>query len=289
MNYLLHILIMINIYSILSLSLNILVGYTGLVSLSHAAFYGIGAYISTLSMIKWHFSFISSLAFAILGAALLSLIISLPSIRLKGDYFVLASLAFQIIVFTILYNWVDLTRGPYGIPGIPRPRVFNIQIETISSYFFFTSIIAAICIGLLHLVGNSPFGRVLKAIREDEIAASSMGKNIQKFKIKSFAIASGFAAISGALFAGYTQYIDPTSFTLMESVFILSIIIIGGTGNISGPMIGTIFMIILPEILRFLKIPDSIAPNIRQIIYGILIILILRYKPQGLAGEYRFQ
>lgn len=280
---------MMNIYSVLSLSLNLLVGYTGLLSLSHAAFYGIGAYISTLLMINLGLSFIPSLALSILGAILLSFTISIPSLRLKGDYFVLASLGFQIIVFTILYNWMDLTRGPYGIPGIPRPKVLGVQMDSITSYFIFSGFIAGICIGLQYLIGNSPFGRILRAIREDEIAASAMGKNIHQFKIKSFAIASGFASVSGVLFAGYMQYIDPTSFTLMESVFILSIIIIGGTGNISGPLIGTVLMIILPELLRFLKIPDSIAPNIRQIIYGILIIIIMRYKPQGLAGEYRFQ
>jgi len=288
-NYLLHLLTMINIYAILALSLNLLVGYTGLLSLSHAAFYGIGAYISTLLMINLGFTFLPSLFLAIIGAILLSFMISIPSLRLKGDYFVLASLGFQIIVFTILYNWIDVTRGPYGIPGIPRPNIGGIKIESIASYSIFSGIIAVICVVLFYFIGDSPFGRVLKAIREDEISAAALGKNIPQFKIKVFAIAAGFAAVSGVLFAGYMQYIDPTSFTLMESVFILSIIIIGGTGNISGPLFGTILMIILPEILRFLRIPDTVAPNVRQIIYGILIIVIMRFQPQGLSGEYRFE
>ncbi len=289
MNYLLHILIMINTYSILAISLNLLVGYTGLVSLSHASFYGIGAYTSTLLMMKAGIPFLPSLFLSILGSVLLSFTISIPSLKLKGDYFILATLAFQIITFTILYNWVSLTRGPYGIPGIPFPEIFGINIDSIPSYFIFTSLIALFCIGLFYLLGNSPFGRVLKAIREDEISASSLGKNITKFKVTAFAISAGFASIPGALFAGYMRYIDPTSFTLSESVFIISIIIIGGTGNISGPIIGTVFMIILPEILRFLAIPDSIAANMRQIIYGILIIIIMRYMPQGIKGEYKFQ
>lgn len=280
---------MINIYTILALSLNLLVGYTGLLSLSHAAFYGIGAYISTLFMMNIGLPFLPSLFLAILGSVLLSLIISIPSLSLKGDYFVLASLGFQIIVFTILYNWIDVTRGPYGISGIPRPNILGIQVESIASYFIFSGVLAAICAGLLYLIGDSPFGRVLKAIREDEISAAALGKNIPRFKVIAFAIASGFAAVSGVLFAGYLQYIDPTSFTLMESVFILSIIIIGGTGNLSGPILGTILMIILPEILRFLRIPDTIAPNVREIIYGILIILIMRFQPQGLSGEYKFE
>jgi branched-chain amino acid transport system permease protein len=289
MNYLLHILIMINIYMILALSLNLLVGYTGMLSLSHAAFYGIGAYISTLLIMQKGIGFIPAFLLAIAGTTLLSFIISIPSLRLKGDYFVLASLGFQIIIFTILYNWVGLTRGPYGIPGIPRPNLFGIEIDSILSYFIFSGIIAAFCIIFLYLIGDSPFGRVLKAIREDEIAAAALGKNIVRFKIIAFAIAAGFASVSGVLFAGYMRYIDPTSFTLMESIFIVSIIIIGGTGNISGPLVGTALMIILPEILRFLRIPDAIAANMRQIIYGLLIIVILRHKPQGFSGEYRFE
>jgi len=289
MNYLLHILIMINIYAILALSLNIMVGYTGLISLTHSAFYGIGAYINTLLIMKSGMSFLPALILAIIGTVLLSFVISIPSLRLKGDYFILATLGFQIITFTILYNWVSVTRGPYGIPGIPSPNIFGIKIDSILSYFIFSSIIALICGGLLYLIGKSPFGRMLKAIREDELAASSIGINVPKFKIIAFAVSAGFAAIPGTLFAGYMRYIDPTSFTLMESIFILSIIIIGGTGNLSGPLIGTVLMIILPEALRFLRIPDTIAPNMRQIIYGLLIILIMRYRPQGISGEYRFK
>lgn len=289
MNYIFHILVMINIYLILALSLNLLVGYTGLLSLCHASFYGIGAYIYTLLIMKAGFGFFPSFLFSILGSVVFSYLISVPSLRLRGDYFILSTLAFQIIVFTILYNWESLTRGPYGIPGIPVPVVFGKSIDSIFSYFVFSGLIALFCVFLFYLMGNSPFGRVLKAIREDKILASSLGKNVRSFKITAFAISAGFAGISGVLFAGYMRYIDPTSFTLSESIFILSMIIIGGTGNISGPFLGTVLMIILPEVLRFLAIPDSVAANLRQIIYGLLIILIMRYMPQGIKGEYRLQ
>jgi len=289
MNYIWHILIMINIYIILGLSLNLLVGYTGLLTMSHAAFYGIGAYISTLLLMNLHVPYPISIIAAIIGAILLSFLISIPSLRLKGDYFVLGSLGFQIIVFTILYNWVDVTKGPYGIPGIPRPSVFGFEVDGLIPFFIFSGLLAGICAGLLYLIGKSPFGRILKTIREDEIATESLGKNVTWFKVTSFAIASGFAAISGVLFAGYMQYIDPTSFTLMESVFILSMIIIGGTGNLVGPLIGTVFMILLPEGLRFVHIPDAIAANMRQIIYGILIILMMMFRPQGIKGDYRLE
>jgi branched-chain amino acid transport system permease protein len=289
MNYIWHILIMINIYIILGLSLNLLVGYTGLLTMSHAAFYGIGAYISALLMMNLHVPYPISILVAIIGSVLLSFVISIPSLRLKGDYFVLGTLGFQIIIFTILYNWVDVTKGPYGISGIPRPVILEYTIDGLFPFFIYSGLIALGCSGLLYLIGKSPFGRILKSIREDEMATESLGKNVTRFKVSAFAIASGFAAISGVLFAEYMQYIDPTSFTLMESVFILSMIIIGGTGNVIGPLIGTIFMILLPEGLRFVHIPDAVAANMRQIIYGILIILIMRFRPQGIKGEYRFE
>jgi len=289
MTYLWHILVMINLYAILALSLNLVVGYTGLLSLCHAAFYGIGAYATTLLMINAGWGFFPALGVAILLTILLSLIIAIPSLRLKGDYFILATLGFQIIIFTILYNWVSLTRGPYGISGIPIPVVFGITINSVFRYFLFSGLITGLCGILLWALVDSPFGRVLKAIREDDIAAAALGKHVPALKVTAFAVAAAFAAIPGALFAGYMRYIDPTSFTVMESFFIVSIVIIGGAGNFLGPLVGAAFLVLLPEALRFLQIPDTVAANMRQIIYGLLLILLMRYRPQGFLGEYGFE
>ena len=288
MNYLLHIFVMINVYAVLAWSLNLLVGYTGLLSLCHAAFYGIGAYVTALAMVDLGVGFWLALLLAAASTTLLSFMISLPSLRLKGDYFVLSSLAFQVIVFTILSNWMGVTRGPYGITGIPQPEVFGATIRTLPAFALFTGGVAAACGGLLYLVGNSPYGRALKVIREDELVAAVLGKNVIRFKVSAFAVAAGFAAVSGALFATYLRYIDPTSFTITESVFILSILIIGGAGNLKGPLAGAVLMLLLPEVLRFLGLPESVAANLRQVIYGLLLILLLRLRPQGLLGEYRF-
>lgn len=289
MNYFLHILIMCAIYLILALSLNLLIGFTGLLSIAQAAFYGIGAYISTLLMVKLGFNFFLTIPLAILGAMIFALIVALPSLRLKGDYFFLSTLAFQIIIFSLLYNWIPLTRGPYGIPGIPRPQIFGFEFQEIPIYFILASLISFLVFFVFKELYSSPFGRVLKSIREDEIVTSALGKNPIKFKVEAFIISGGLAAIAGSLYASYVTYIDPTSFTLDESVFILSIIIIGGTGNLKGPLIGTIIMLFLPEILRFLRIPDTIAPNVRQIIYGALIVVLMRLRPQGILGEYKFE
>jgi len=287
MNYLIHILIMISIYTILSISLNLPVGYTGLLSLAQAAFYGIGAYAVTLLMMQAGINFFLAIVMAIIISAALSLLVSYPSIRLKGDYFILASLAFQIIIFTILYNWMGMTNGPYGIPGIPRPEIFGIVFDSLPKFLALSGVIAIAVIIIAKRLYSSSFGLVLKAIREDELSAISIGKDVRKFKIMAFAISSGLAAIAGALYAVYVTYIDPTSFTLDESIFILSIVLIGGSGNLKGPIIGVLFMILLPEGLRFLGMPDSIAANARQIIYALILILLMRFRPQGLAGEYK--
>lgn len=289
MNYLLHILIMISIYIILSLSLNLLVGYTGLLSLCHAAFYGIGAYTTTLLMVNLNFHFVFAMIAGIVVSVLISFIVSIPSLRLKGDYFILASLGFQIIIFSILYNWVALTRGPYGIPGIPKPSFFGFEIGSIPSFLVLTLIVTGIIIMITQIICHSPFGRVLKAIREDELVVQSLGRNTDQFKITAFAIGAGIAAIGGGLYATYVTYIDPTSFTLDESIFILAIVLVGGSGNIKGPIIGAIFMMALPEILRFVGLPNTIAPNARQMIYGAILVYLMRKRPQGIAGEYRME
>jgi branched-chain amino acid transport system permease protein len=277
------------IYLILALSLNLLIGFCGLFSIAHAAFYGIGAYISTLLMVKLGVNFFLTLPAAILGAMILAVIIAIPSLRLKGDYFLLSTLAFQIIVFSILYNWISLTRGPYGIPGIPKPKIFGFEFSDIPQYLILAVIISLLISLIFKKLYSSPFGRVLKSIREDEIVTSALGKDPTRFKIEAFLIGGGLAAIAGSLYASYVTYIDPTSFTLDESIFIFSIIIIGGTGNFKGPLIGTIIMIFLPEALRFLRIPDTIAANVRQIIYGSLLIILMRMRPQGILGEYKFE
>jgi len=278
---------MINIYIILTTSTNLLVGMTNLLSLGQAALYGIGAYLAVLALMALHLSLLPTLIFVILGTSLLSLLVAYPSLRLRGDYFVLATLGFQLIVFTILYNWVSVTKGPYGIPGIPSLVLFgDIIISGIIPYLILSSIFAIGVIIIFYKLIHSPFGRALKAVRDDELSAQAIGRNVTALKIWAFVVSSGFIGISGLLYASYVSYIDPTSFNLDEAIFILSAVIIGGTGNIKGPIVGAVFVVVLPELLRFVGLPDSVAANLRQIIYGLMIIILMRLRPQGLAGEY---
>ncbi|MDI6794638.1 MAG: branched-chain amino acid ABC transporter permease [bacterium] len=245
--------------------------------------------MSTLLMVKLGLNFFLALPLSILGAMLISLCVSLPSLRLKGDYFILATIGFQVIVFTILYNWIGLTRGPYGIPGIPAPSLFGFEFSTLPGYFLLTLIISGLSFLVIRRILVSPFGRLLKAVREDELATQALGKDVFKVKVIAFLIAAGMAAISGSLFAHYVTYIDPTSFTLEESIFIATIIIVGGMGNMKGPVVGTVLLLIIPEGLRFIGIPDSVAANLRQMIYALLLIGFMYFRPQGIAGEYKFE
>ncbi|HID57035.1 TPA: branched-chain amino acid ABC transporter permease, partial [Candidatus Poribacteria bacterium] len=172
---------------------------------------------------------------------------------------------------------------------IPHPKLFGFEFGSLPSFLILSSVLALLTFFVLYRLSSSPFGRALKAIREDEVAASALGKRVPSFKIWVFMIASGIAAISGSLYAGYVTYIDPTSFTLDESIFILAILLVGGSGNLRGPIVGTLFMVILPEALRFLGLPDTVAPNVRQMIYGIVLVLLMYFRPQGIAGEYKFE
>lgn len=289
MNYLLNILIFFEIYLILSLSLNVMLGYSGLVSIAHAAFYGIGAYVFSLLAVNYGINYFLCILISIVASVILSYLISLSSLRFKGDYFILVTLAFQIIIFSILYNWTQITNGPYGITDIQRPQIFGMTTYSLLSFSIYSSLLTLIVLVFLTKVLRSPVGRVLKSIRDNELAALSLGKNNVRFKMISVAVASGCAAVAGTIFASYITYIDPTSFTANESILLLSMVIIGGSGNIKGPVIGALSLVIIPEILRFVSIPDSVAANIRMMIYGLLLILLMIFRPQGLLGEYKFK
>lgn len=288
MGYILHIMITVCIYLILSQSLNMIAGYTGLFSMAHAAFYGIGAYVAALMALQLHTSFIVNILCAMFLCAILGLLVSIPSVRIRDDYFIIATFAFQVIVFSVLNNWISITGGPMGLPGIPQPAIFGWVISSHIEFLLLAGSLATVVFLICRHIIKSPFGRVLTAIREDEVFALAAGKNIAVYKMLVFIIGSSMAAMAGVLYAYYISFIDPTSFTVMESIFIISIVIIGGAGSLWGPVIGAVVLVMLPEILRFVGMPNSIAANIRQILYGGLLVAFLMWQPQGIAGKYKF-
>ncbi|MDL1964293.1 MAG: branched-chain amino acid ABC transporter permease [Deltaproteobacteria bacterium] len=289
MEYFLHILILIGIYVILSVSLNLITGYAGLLSIAHAAFYGVGAYVAALLALKFHSPFLANIVCAVILSGLLGALVGIPSLRIRDDYFAIATFAFQVITFSIMNNWVSLTSGPMGLPGIPQPTLLGWEINNHIDFLLLVSILCVITLWISHKIATSPFGRVLKSVREDEIFAQAMGKNVASYKVLIFVIGAGMASVAGVMYAYYISFIDPTSFTIMESIFIISIVIIGGAGNIWGSVLGATLLVILPEALRFLGMPSSIAANMRQIIYGALLVIFMLFRPQGFIGEYAFK
>lgn len=287
MDYFLHLIIMIGVYLPLSYSLNLTLGFGGLLSLSHAAYYGIGAYTYALFLtgINIHPLFALVAAASVTGVS--AFMTAIVALRFRGDLFLFVTLGFQMIVFVLLYNWIGLTRGPYGIPGIPRPVFFGFECKTPIHYTCLVMAMNALCLPFLFKLYNSPFGQTLKALRENETAASSLGISPNRIFIQAITISAIVASISGVFYASYVTFIDPTSFTLKESIFIVAMLLLGGSGNRLGPFLGVVIMMLLPEILRFVGLPDAGAHNVREIIYGLAIVLLMYFRPQGVAGEYR--
>jgi branched-chain amino acid transport system permease protein len=290
MNYFLHILIILQIYIILALSLNLKTGFTGLLSLCAAAFYGTGSYIVTILMVDIGFGFFSALFLAIvLNVFINASITTLLAKRLRNLYFTLATLALQIIFFGVVYNWKDLTQGPFGISGIPKPQFVGIVFDSPLRFFILTFIFTVFTVLFFLWFTKTPLCKLMECTRDDEVWLSMLGKNPAYFKFISISITVVFSTIAGALYATYMSYIDPSAFTLDESILVLTIILVGGTGNIIGPISGALIYVLLPEALRFVNMPDSIAANARMIIYALILILIIRFKPTGLFGKFEIR
>lgn len=288
MEYLLHILIIAGIYVILTMSLNLIVGYTGMAALGHAAFFCVGAYVSALLALNYGVSPWLGIFAAAIVAAIVGIAISIPALRLRGDYLALATLGFAVIVYSIAKNWVDLTRGPLGLPGIPSFSVFSYSITGGWSFLLIVTAVILLTTLVMNRIVNSPYGLVLRGIREEEVATATMGKNVERFKITVFGVGAFFAGMAGSLYAHYISFIDPSSFTIMESITILLMVVFGGMGTIRGSFIGAIILVVLPELLRFVGLPSSIAATVRQMIYGLLLVALMLKRPQGILGKYRF-
>lgn len=289
MEYILHILVITGIYMILTLSLNLILGFTGIPALGHAAFACAGAYTSSLLALNFGLPAWVGLVSGACVAALLGLIVGFPSIRLKGDYLALATFGLGLIVYSVAKNWVGLTRGPMGLPGIPRFGLYFFALDAVWAYLLLVTFFVLLTFFVTRRIVKSPFGRVLMGIREDEIATLAMGKDVNQHKLLVFVIGAFFAGIAGSLYAHYITFIDPSSFTVMESIIILLMVVFGGTGSLPGSFAGASILVIFPELLRFMGMPSAVAAPVRQMIYGLLLVLLMILLPQGILGKYRFR
>ncbi|MCP4625031.1 MAG: branched-chain amino acid ABC transporter permease [bacterium] len=275
--YYIQILIFIGLYSILALSLNLLNGYVGLLSIGHAAFYGIGAYASAKLVMEVGLPFPLAMFGSGIIAGIFGYLIAKPTLRLSGIYMTLATLGFNMIFFLVLQNWMSFTNGPLGIMDIPPPSIFGYVIESRIQYYYLIFFLLLLTIGSMHRLMTCRFGRALVGIRENELAAEAMGVHTTRYKIQAFVLAAFYAGIAGSYYAHFVKYISPDSFYIYESFILLAMLAFGGQGNLIGPVVGAAILIVIPEVFRFLQ-------EYRMLVYGSVLIIMMLVRRQGLLG-----
>ncbi len=286
MEYIYHLLILASIYSVFSLTMNLIVGYLGILYIAHPAIYGIGAYSFAILTTQHGVEFFTAMGASGLISMAAGGLLALPAFRLKSHYIGMSTLAFLFIMNNIFINSRELTRGALGIPGIPRPTIFGQYLGTNGSFLLFALAATVIACFLIHRILHSPFAKVIETIREDETASKTIGKNTAKYKFQAFLITSFFGGIFGAILASYLGYINPWNFAIPELIFITAMVIIGGMASFWGSIVGAILLTLLPEALRFLQIENAeIIGGLRYAIYGALIIVFMIFKPNGILGK----
>ena len=271
MDYYIHLGILIGIYIILSQSLNLTFGLGRLFNLAHVASYAIGAYIVAILSTEAHFSFLSCLIVAVLLSGCFAFLIGTISVRLSQDYFAIGTLAFSFVVEALLINWKSLTNGVLGIAGIPRPTTFGMDLNNNSNFLLLTTLLTLFSQIILFVFFKNGFSRRMRAQAEYEQAALALGCNTQWVRFIGFYIASSFAGIAGCLFAFYLNYIDPSSFSFTEMIFVLTITIVGHPGSFWGVIASTVFLILLPEPLRFIDFSPGILGPMRHMLYAMIL------------------
>lgn len=259
------------LYAILAMSLNLIAGVAGQISLGHIAFYGIGAYTSALLCVNFDVSVWVGILAAFVVSMLFGLLIAIPTLKLSGGYLAILTMSFAEIIRLILLNWTSVTRGPMGILNIPKPSLFGYTIKSSGAFLYLVLAVAIIVYIGLHNLIHSRFGRNLQALRDDEISSESMGINVYRYKVIAFVISTGVAGVAGALFASYMEFIDPSSFISDESTVILSMVVLGGMGNMNGSIIAAALLTILPEALRSFS-------DYRMLVYGVVLVAMMLLK-----------
>jgi branched-chain amino acid transport system permease protein len=281
-NYLIHLAILICIYAMLTVSLNLAVGFAGLLNLGHIAFFGIGAYTSALLVLNGCPLWIAIPAAALI-AGLAGSILALPTARLKGDYLALATLGFTFIMGAIARNWTALTRGPLGLPGIPK---YVAQNDVLLGVAAATALLIAV---IVYVLTRTRFGKTVQAIRDDELAAAMLGKNTFLHKVIIMGISACIAGIAGSFFAHYISFLDPSIFGIGDIVLVISMLIVGGLASVTGSLTGAALILLIPEPLRFIGFPSALIGPMREMLFALILLLILLYKPKGIFGKVDLQ
>jgi branched-chain amino acid transport system permease protein len=275
--YHVQVLVFIGIYVILALSLNLLNGYVGLLSIGHAAFYAVGAYASAKLTLDLHLPWIAVLVGSGAIAGVFGYLVARPTLRLSGIYLTLVTLGFNMILFLVLQNWMGFTNGPLGIMDIPPPSLFGRVIRSRLEYYYLILALAVLTVVSMHRLMTCRFGRALTAIRENELAAEATGVHTTRYKVQAFVLAAFYAGIAGSFYAHFMNFISPDSFTINESFILLAMLAFGGQGNLIGPVVGATVLILVPEVFRALQ-------EYRMFVYGGILIVMMLLRRQGLLG-----
>ncbi|MBB5390280.1 MULTISPECIES: branched-chain amino acid ABC transporter permease [unclassified Herbaspirillum] len=284
--YILNLATLMCINAVLAITLNFIMGYAGIFSIAHAIFFGVGAYSAAYFALNVSASIFLVIPVAMAVAGLLSLVLALPALRVRGEYFVAASLGLQVLGVTVFSEWKSVTGGLGGMIGIPPADIFGHAVVDPVQFL----LLAVCCLIPVLLVTSvllrSSFGRNLKAIRDSESAAHAFGKNVAVIKTMSVVISAMLAAVAGALYAFYMGFINVESFMLDTSVLLMAMVIIGGTGTLLGPIVGTVLLMLLPGVFSYMSfLPQTEIGSIQQIAYGLAMVLLMIYRPGGIVGS----
>jgi branched-chain amino acid transport system permease protein len=286
MEYLLSLAVFAAIYTVAALSLNLLIGHAGIFSVAHATFFGIGAYATGILTTRAIGLFPLALAAGALVAAALGWVFARATLRVSGDYMVVASFALLVIFSQVFTNWTGLTGGGTGLPAIPRPGFVDGELLGANAWFCLLCIaVAAVMYFVSHRLVHSPFGRVLRALRENEDAAASLGKFVRRFRALVFTVSSAMAAVAGSLYAHYMSYVSPLDFTVQVTVLILTMVIVAGTRRLWSVPLAAVLVMGITDGVRYVDLPERIAPGAQQVLYGLLLVLSAVLLPHGLFGR----
>jgi branched-chain amino acid transport system permease protein len=277
--------VLAEIYVMLALSTNLLVGIVGIFSVSQAAVFGVGAYILAAFTMSETLTFLPALLIAMACCIALNILLALPSLRVAGDYFVVTSFGIQLLATAVFSNWTDGTGGANGLPGIPPPEILGLTVADNGQFLVLATLMLSLLCACFWLLMRAPFGRLLRAIREDELAVAAAGKSVLRAKVAAAAVAGAFAGAAGGLYCSFLSFVDPSSFDLDSSVLILTMMVLGGARTLAGSIVGPFVLLALPQLLTLIEIPTTIAAAMRQLLYGLLLIAFMLFRPQGLLGE----
>lgn len=284
--YLVNLATLMVIFGILSSSMNVLLGYGGIFSVAHAAFMGLGAYAAAQVALLVTPDILLACLAAVLVTALFSVCLALPSLRVRDEYFIVASLGLQMVAVTVFSDAQALTGGIGGLSGIPRAELLGIPLGGGFGFLAFCVVVLLALLTIVYLLMHGSFGRALMAMRDNEAAAQALGKNIPVLKTLSTVLGCTMAGIAGALFAFNLQFVNAESFTVHQSMLIVAMVVIGGIGTFSGPLVGAMLLLLLPSALSFIPgLPAEDVGAVQQLIYGLLMVVLMLFRPGGLTGR----